>query len=426
MEIYANEAQYVAALEKRAALPDGFKAATVPISFFPKEIEASNPYSMNVSAIVLDKSTPAFAATLTRNLFPGAPIRIMRERLNERNVRGILINNRISNVCTESGVKDAEKVLEEFGRLFDVPASEMLPASTGIIGWRLPVDEMVSSLPILREELKPHSILGVARGIMTTDLYPKVRAAEVGEGRIVGIAKGAGMIEPNMATLLVFLLTDLSMEREELRNIHGDVIERTFNRISVDSDQSTSDMSVVLSSGAKPSPGASSFRDGLYAVCKALAEDVVRNGEGTSHVIRAVVTRAPDQAIAVGLGKAVINSPLVKTAVFGDDPNVGRVVMAVGDFLGSVTNGIDPGNMRVSIGGYPVFEKGSFSLDNDKETAVNRHMREARLDPEHCRYPAHNRLVEIEIDLDSGAATTEVTGSDLSYEYVRENADYRT
>ncbi len=425
-ERYLSEDEYIDAIKNRADLPEGFSAGSVELSFHPREVDTPEPSAMRLSTILLEEPTSLFAGTLTQNLFSGAPVKVARRRLAGESLRGILINNRIANVCVESGERDATELLDSFAEVIGGTSDELLPASTGVIGWRLPVDEMKAALPELKASLTDASILEVARGIMTTDLFPKVRSATVGGAKIVGIAKGAGMIEPNMATLLVFILTDAAVEKNELERIHRVAIDASFNRISVDSDQSTSDMAIILSSGKKEISDVGSFKDALMSVYRSLAEDVVRNGEGTQHVIRTVVSGAPDTQTAVDVGKAVINSPLVKTAVFGNDPNVGRIIMAVGDFLGTSPTAIDPGMVTISIGGYPVFEKGSFLLNPEKERLMFNHMKQAQLDTDNCTYPAHAHRVEIALDLGTGNETAAVLGSDLSYGYVRENADYRS
>jgi glutamate N-acetyltransferase/amino-acid N-acetyltransferase len=285
---------------------------------------------------------------------------------------------------------------------------------------------MKEAIPRLKENLSSSTILDVAQGIMTTDLFPKVRAAQVGSAKIVAIAKGAGMIEPDMATLLVFILTDAGIKKEELERFHHEAIDSSFNRISIDSDQSTSDMAIIMSSGKKEISSSLEFGDALRSLCQALAEDVVRNGEGTQHVVRTVVRGAPDSGTAVALGKAVINSPLVKTAVFGNDPNVGRIIMAIGDYLGTNGIAIEPDRVKIQIGGELVFENGRFLLNAEKEERMYAHMKRAQLEPESGRFPAHEHRVEIDLDLGGGDETAAVLGSDLSYGYVRENADYRT
>jgi glutamate N-acetyltransferase/amino-acid N-acetyltransferase len=425
MSSYGSPEQYLGALARRAALPAGFCAATASLSFRPAEKPGA--YPMNLSLILLDEPTPSFAACFTRNRFAGAPVRIGRNRLGQARLRGVLINNKVANVGAASGVQDARAVLSELGALLGSPERELLAASTGVIGWRLPVAEMRAALPGLAAGLQRRSLLPVARAIMTTDSWPKLRRARVGQGVILGAAKGAGMIEPNLGTLLVFLLTDLDIPRAALREELARAAELSFNRISVDSDQSTSDMVVAFSSRRKPAAARREFRRGLQEVCRGLAEDIVRNGEGVAHVMR-VRVRGPNEALALGLGKAVVNSPLVKSAVFGNDPNVGRLLSAMGDYLGTAPGGsrVDFRRLRVSLGPTLLYDSGAFRLDAAKERLLGRYLSSRGWDPARKGFPAHERCVEIEVDFGGPGPAVEVLGADLSYEYVRENADYRS
>jgi glutamate N-acetyltransferase/amino-acid N-acetyltransferase len=266
----------------------------------------------------------------------------------------------------------------------------------------------------------------VARAIMTTDRYPKLRSRAVGAGRLVGVAKGAGMIEPHLGTMLCFLCTDVEVGRDELRAALCWAADRTVNRISIDGDQSTSDMAIVLSSRAKGHVDPAAFREALRQVLAELAADIVRNGEGTSHVIRVAVSGASDDEAAVGAGKAVVNSPLVKTAVCGNDPNVGRLAGAIGDWAGSAAPRLDPSTVSVRLGGVEVLAGGSFRLDAAKEERLCSYLRDAAFDPAGRGFPAHDRYVDIEVSLGGGPGTAVILGSDLSAEYVRENADYRS
>ena len=331
-------------------------------------------------------------------------------------------------------------------------------------GWRIPVSEMIDEMPALVESLQSDSILPAARGIMTTDLYPKARAVEIpcadgSVGRLVGIAKGAGMIEPNMATMLVFFLTDVALPRgrADLEPALYEAVNASFNRISIDADTSTSDSVVCLSSDLKPCDDVGLFSSALKDLCVALSDDVVRNGEGVSHVIRASVRGAPTERIAVGVGKSIVNSPLFKSAVCGNDPNVGRLASAIGKFFGwmgcedgahgDIAGQFDPYQCHISIGGVPIFQDGQFTLDLESEKAVAQHMLDAQLyesaptvNPEtgHVSYPSsvswprHKRYVDIEVDLgmvspDSGKGeVASVLGASLTHEYVSENADYRS
>ena len=226
-------------------LPAGFRVGTTCFGFTPREV--SKPAEMTLTLIALDRPSPDFAAVFTRNAFPGAPVIIGRRRLAEPALGAILVNNKISNVCAPGGVEAAEQVCAEAARLLHQQPHEILPSSTGVIGWQLPVGEMLSALPRAVAALNAGSILPAAESIVTTDLFPKVRSAEVGGGRIVGIAKGAGMIEPNLATMLVYVLTDVAVPREALRAMLARAVDVSFNCISVDSDTSTSDTVVAVS-----------------------------------------------------------------------------------------------------------------------------------------------------------------------------------
>ncbi|MFA5263792.1 MAG: bifunctional ornithine acetyltransferase/N-acetylglutamate synthase, partial [Opitutaceae bacterium] len=294
-------------LASQAALPAGFRVGTARFDFVPRE--APKPAKMTLTLIALDRPSPDFAAVFTKNAFPGAPVIVGRKRLLEPALGAILVNNKISNVCAPGGVETAERICAEAARLLGLAPSQVLPSSTGVIGWALPETSMIAGLPKVVGALRGASVMPAAEGIVTTDLYPKVRSAVLGAGRIVGIAKGAGMIEPNMATMLVYILTDLVVPRETLRDILRRVVETSFNSISIDSDTSTSDTVVAVSSGRVPCPDLAAFEKALSTVCRDLAEDVVRNGEGVRHVIRTKVSGAPSYPIARTLAKAIVNAP---------------------------------------------------------------------------------------------------------------------
>jgi glutamate N-acetyltransferase/amino-acid N-acetyltransferase len=432
---FPDRASHRAWLAAQSALPSGFRVGSARFEFTP--VEVHKPARMTLTLIALDRPTPDFAAVFTRNAFPGAPILVGRGRLQGPALGAIVVNNKISNVCAPGGVAAAERICAEAGRLLGFTASEVLPSSTGVIGWSLPAEAIAAALPAAVAALAGGSILPAAEGIVTTDLYPKVRRAAVGAGSLVGIAKGAGMIEPNMATMLVYLLTDVAVPRELLRRMLADAVDPTFNSISVDSDTSTSDTIVLLSSGRAPCPDPEAFERALRTVCADLAEDVVRNGEGVRHVIRVTVSNAPDVASARALAKAVVNAPLFKCAVAGNDPNVGRLVQAVGKHVGAQARPVDVSRLRLALGGVPIFAGGVFRLDPEKEAALVRHLRAAELyasaPPVNgvfrppVDFPAHERCVEVEIDLGTdGRASAAVLGADLTHEYVSENADYRS
>ena len=432
--LFSNRAAHRAWLAGQSALPAGFRVGSARFEFVPRE--APKPAKMTLTLIALDRPTPDFAAVFTRNALPGAPVLVGRRRLEGRALGAIIVNNKISNVCAPGGVEAAERVSAETARLLGLEAAQVLPSSTGVIGWGLPVEAMTAALPQAVAALAHGSILPAAEGVVTTDLYPKVRRAQVGAGSIVGIAKGAGMIEPNLATMLVYLLTDLSIPRAHLRASLARAADASFNAISIDSDTSTSDTVVLASSGRVPCPDPAAFEVALLQVCRELAEDVVRNGEGVRHVLRVCVRGAPSQPFARALGKAVVNAPLFKCAVAGNDPNVGRLVQAIGKYVGAQAPQTDLSRLRLTLGGIEIFSHGIFQLNPEKELALAAHLRGAELyasaPPQDgvfappIDYPPHDRCVEIAIDLGIGAAEDAVLGGDLTHEYVSENADYRS
>ena len=417
-------------LEKQGAPPRGFQLATAGIGFVPKEKPAAKPYKMNVTLVLLEKDTPSFGGVFTQNAFPGAPVLVNTQRLENPTVRGVLINNRIANVCVQEGVRDIHTILKALEIRTGVQSEKFLSASTGIIGWRLPVTEITKVIPRLIASQQNLSVVPAAEAIMTTDSYPKVRSVDIDngtqKGRIIGIAKGAGMIEPNMGTLLVFLLTDISIPRDELREQLNWCVDRTFNRISVDGDQSTSDMVLGLSSGLIEGIKGDDFRAALYSVCMDLSEDIVRNGEGVAHVIKVTVRGCPDKELALGTGKAIVNSPLVKTAIFGNDPNVGRIVSSLGDYWGNRGNVSIPEQLTIDMGGINIFSCGFFTIDSEKEKQLQSYLEGCGMSPEKAGYPEHDRIVEISVDMKKDDSSVEVYGADLSYEYIRENAEYRS
>ncbi len=432
--IFSSQQAHRDWLASQAKLPDGFRVGSVRFNFIPRE--TPKPAKMTLTLLTLDESTELFAAMFTRNAMPGAPVLIGRRRLQEKCWRAVVINNKISNVCAPDGEATAEKICAKVAELLDIQPGEVLPSSTGVIGWSLPVDEMLGALPNILPSLQGQSILPAAEGIVTTDLYPKIRRIDLGNGSIVGIAKGAGMIEPNLATMLVYILTDIAVSRDDLRAMLVRVVEPSFNSISIDSDTSTSDTVVVLSSGKITCSDMADFEAGLATVCRDLAEDVVRNGEGVRHVIKVKVHQAPDFDTARHLGKAIVNAPLFKCAVAGNDPNVGRLVQAIGKHVGAQAAGLDLARLRLRMGGIEIFADGVFKLDPHKENLLVAHLRDTELYQSVAptdgvyspavNFPPHERCVEIEVDLGLGQASAVVIGGDLTHEYVSENADYRS
>ena len=422
-------------LTSQAALPAGFHIGTTRFEFIPFEVH--KPSKMTITLITLDKPTTSFAAMFTKNAFPGAPVIIGRKRLTEPTLGAIIVNNKISNVCAPGGVETSERLCAAVANELGLTANQVLPCSTGVIGWKLPVEQMLPAIPQAKAARQSASILPGAEGIVTTDLYPKIRRAQVGTGSIVGIAKGAGMIEPNLATMLVYILTDLDVPRDALRAALAAAIPGSFNSMSIDSDTSTSDTVALLSSQRVPCPDLAAFQRGLDQVCRDLAEDIARNGEGVHHVMRVHISGAPAVDFARSVGKSVVNSPLFQCAVCGNDPNVGRLVCAIGKHVGAIAPGTDLSRTKLTLGGQVIYQDGAFCLSPAIEEKLIAHLKSAELyastpPPDGLTFvppitfPPHERCVEIGIELGLGSATATVIGTDRSHEYISENADYRS
>lgn len=276
------------------------------------------------------------------------------------------------------------------------------------------------------------SVMNAAEAIMTTDRFPKVRSITLSNGaRVVGIAKGAGMIEPNMATMLSYILTDATVEKEKLQSMLASVVDDTFNCLSVDGDESTSDTVVCLASNqVSEEVDLDEFEAALKHVSKGLATDIVRNGEGTSHVMRVVISNFPGtKKEARFLGRHIVNSPLFKCAVSGNDPNTGRLAGAIGSYMGKYMPDSETSKMSLTLGGRCIFSEEKFILEGDKvEKELSRHMESAEYG-DSTNFPPHQRYVEIGVDFgidNTGFEDVSVLGSDLTKEYVVVNADYRS
>lgn len=426
MEKYKNREEYEAEVQKRSKLPKGFKVGVVPLTFFPKEKKLETPLPMKLSIILLDEKTDSFGSVFTRNSFPGHPIIHGKQMLSSEFTRGVLINNKISNVRCPDGSESIDNILSALSNELDIDKDLFFSSSTGIIGWKLPVDEIIGAIPNLKDILSSESIFPVAKGIMTTDNFPKVRSIDIDGGRILAVAKGAGMIEPNMATMLVFILTDIVVKRDDLRAILKRVMDKTFNRISIDSDQSTSDTGMIFSSNMVDNIDLDKFEEGLLSICLDLCQDVVRNGEGTAHVIEVTVKGTENDKDALLIGKAIINAPLLKAAIYGNDPNLGRIIQAIGDVTGNEGIYINPDSLTLSMGADIIYDKGAFILNEELELKLNNYLLSRRFEQKAIGYPEHRNNVNIVVDFQNGSSSVTVYGSDLSYEYVRENADYRS
>jgi glutamate N-acetyltransferase/amino-acid N-acetyltransferase len=348
------------------------------------------------------------AAMFTQNRFPGAPVIVGRKHIENGFVQALVVNSKNANVAMgKQGIADATEMCRIVAAELSVDYRDVLPFSTGVIGRPLPMDKIRAGLKGIRGELRPNNLELAARAIMTTDRYPKYVSCKVGPSVIAGIAKGAGMIEPNMATMLVYLMTDAALPAAALRPMLRRVVGRTFNSISIDTDTSTSDTVVLMANGLAGPVNPKKFEAGLLEICEYLAREIVRNGEGATKLITVEVGRAKNEAQAKRVAKSVVNSPLVKTAVYGSDPNWGRVIMAVGKIFDPA---IEPARVTIRFGETKVFSRGS-PVDCDLE-ALRRYLGQSE--------------VLIAVDLGIGKASARVWGCDLTEEYIKENAYYTT
>jgi glutamate N-acetyltransferase / amino-acid N-acetyltransferase len=361
---------------------------------------------------VLRSVEPAVgAAMFTRNRVQAAPLVVSRAHLAEASPQAVVINSGVANAATGArGELDALATAAEAARLLDLHAEEVLVLSTGVIGVRLPLDRILAGLKRIALRLSPDGGPDAANAILTTDTAPKQAAVDRGGFVVGGMAKGAGMIHPALATMLAVVTTDFPLEADEVDGSLRPAVEESFNRISVDGECSTNDAVVLLANGASgvarsPETDAA-FAEALHEVCSSLAAQVVADGEGSTVLLEISVEGAASQGEATAIARRIATSPLVKTAAFGRDANWGRVLAAAGS---ATWNGgfadLDPGRLALAFNGTTVFTEGApVGAEPRFEGAV-------------CR-------IELELGLGDGAAS--YLASDLTYDYVRINADYRT
>ena len=391
------------------ATPLGFRAAGVSAG-----IKANG----NPDLALLVSDTPAHAAAVfTTNKAIAAPVVVSREHLVHASgiARAIVVNSGCANACTgDQGLRDAREMAAETAILVGCPVEHVLVASTGVIGVGLPMDKVRVGLPVAFRALGADQGPAAARAIMTTDRSPKEFAATISivgrEATIGGMAKGAGMIEPMMATMLGFVTTDAAVPKALLDRALREAVDRTFNAITVDGDSSTNDCVLLLANGASgvviDEVSYATFVEGLTSVCRELALAIVRGGEGATKLVTVNVTGAATSAEARKAAKVIANSLLVKTAIHGGDPNWGRLICAAG--RAGVT--FDASRAAVTMGSIVLFKDGQ---PHDE------------LAPMAAEYLKGTDLT-VGVDLGSGSASSTVWTCDLSAEYVSINADYRT
>lgn len=378
-------------------------------------------------ALIYSGKKAVSAAVFTKNLVKAAPIILNMENIKNGNTQAIIVNSGNANSCTgETGLENAKKMTEFAANELGLKKEEILVQSTGIIGVQLDMKKIETGISKICKEISENGGNDAATAIMTTDTFTKQICAEIEiDGKTVtvaGMAKGSGMIHPNMATMLAFTVTDVNIEKSLLQKIFSEITDSTFNMISVDGDTSTNDMACVIANGASEnkkivdenSEGYSKFKEALYFVNQELAKLIAKDGEGATKLIEVTVTGAKSKKDAQKVAKSVITSSLFKAAVFGEDPNWGRILCAVGYseaqlivdkvniFLGNDINALQKG-VQVAKNGMGI------EFDNEKAVKILK-----------------NEKVEILIELNDGEFSSTAWGCDLSYDYVKINAEYHT
>ncbi len=378
----------------------------------------TDPQNPDLTLIASD--VPATAVgVFTQNVVCGAPVTLNRSRTPSEQMRTVAINSGVANACTgERGLADAKQMAARAAASFAANEEQALVMSTGVIGEFLPMDKIARGIAEAAKQLSrdDNALLAAARGMMTTDTVPKMAGRTVSlsgtEVHITGIAKGAAMIGPNMATMLAVVMTDAKLDTTTAQTLLRAAVDESFNCISVEGHTSTSDTVLLLANGqagGEPPAGGDleAFRGGLDEVCIELARSIPADGEGATHLISIEVSGCADRASAVQIARTVANSALVKTAVTGADPNWGRIVSAAG-YAGVP---FDPTGVSLKLNGVPLYRDGApVAFDGD---AVSRSIRE-------------NRDTTIQLTLAEGDAAVRFWTTDLTAEYVRLNADYHT
>lgn len=348
------------------------------------------------------------AAVFTQSRFAGPSIHVSRQHLDASpTARAVAIISKNANVATgETGDANAKEITELIATAIGADSTDIVIGSTGVIGVQYPMDNIRSHLTQLQLPFMERSAEPAAAAIMTTDTHPKIAAATAESATVVGIAKGVGMIEPDMATMIAVIATDAEISPNNLNQIFRRVVNHTFNALSVDTDTSTSDMAVVLASGQAGPVDETQLEAALSEVCLNLTRQLAADGEGAETLVVVNVTSARDEQQARQVAKAIVNSPLVKTAIHGRDPNWGRVAMAIGKINDA---DIDQNNVTIKFGNQEVYPNPATPAAlNELET-----------------YLASDE-VHITADLDIADGSFTAYGCDLTAGYVRINADYTT
>ncbi|MCX6021520.1 MAG: bifunctional glutamate N-acetyltransferase/amino-acid acetyltransferase ArgJ [Chloroflexi bacterium] len=380
--------------------PQGFMSAAKNVGIRDATLDFTVVYS----------TVPCNAASLfTQSRFAGAPIIVGREHVADGRLQAVVVNSKNANVATgPQGVANAREICALVAGELGIAATDVLPSSTGVIGRQLPMERIRGGIVGVQAELRADNLEATGRAIMTTDTRPKMRSARVGNAVLFGMCKGVGMIEPNMATMLAYFYTDAAFAPETLREMLRTAAHVSFNMVSVDTDTSTSDTCALLANGLAGEVDRTEFQETLTAMARELAQEIARDGEGATKLIEAQVRGARDEEQARTIAKVIVNSPLIKTAVYGADPNWGRVAMAVGKC--SQYADLDPERIQIAFGTTVVYD--GRDMGEDLLEAVKAYLQ--------------GTDVVIGVDLRIGGAEAVAWGCDLTEGYVEINGKYST
>jgi glutamate N-acetyltransferase / amino-acid N-acetyltransferase len=365
---------------------------------------------MTLDLTVIASEIPASAAALfTQNRFSGAAIAVGREHVANGQLQAFVITSKNANVATgEQGLANIREVVRLVADELAIAPEDVLPSSTGVIGRQLPMEKIRQGIHGIAQEMRPGHLEQAALAIMTTDTHPKIHCSRIGNAVLVGIAKGVGMIEPNMATMLSYFVTDAKIAPDILHQSLKEAVDRSFNMVSIDTDTSTSDTVAIMANGLAGEVDLGEFRCALQRMAGELAKELACDGEGATKLIEVTVDAAASFAQAKRVAKSILNSPLVKTAIFGADPNWGRIAMAIGKC--EEQTAIVPENVSIAFGNLLVYQGRSLGEENL-----------ARL-----KAYLNNPEIVIHVSLGLGDSKATVWGCDLSPDYVTINATYAT
>lgn len=381
-------------------IPKGFRFSSVNAG-----VKSAGDTRLDMGLIFCEAAATA-SGVFTTNRIKAAPVLIGMDLVKTGKARGVIANSGNANACTgDMGVEDARALTGAVAAGLGVGQDEIIPLSTGVIGVGLPVSRMLAKIDVLSKGLSD-DVEPFARSIMTTDTFPKIVARQAGKAKVLGIAKGAGMIAPDMATTLAVVLTDAQIEKQQLDNIIKKAIKHSFNAITIDGDTSTNDTLIALASGYV-AENIGIIERSIVEVIHELAMMIVKDGEGATKFVRIIVQGTCDNDDAKTIAMSVANSMLVKTALFGCDPNWGRIIAAIG-YSGVL---IQPEHIDITIGDYAVVRSG-IEAEGFIEEALYEILQEEE--------------ILIDISVGDGAGNFCAYTADLSYKYVEINSEYRT